>query len=115
LAGTTTRRAYRPTDGCVTSHTPTSSPCADTFADALIGMLPGGYGSAAKSADEVGRMGAAMLRAPSWTYDLAAERLRSRLQWMNWISVYFYGSNFCIIARVAGKYRSRLDQRSDVG
>jgi hypothetical protein len=36
------------------------------------GMLPGGHGSAAKSVDEVGSIGAEMLWAGPWTYDLEA-------------------------------------------
>jgi sarcosine oxidase len=41
-------------------------------------VLTGGNGSAAKSADEIGRMGAEMLRAGQWAYDLEAAHFRAQ-------------------------------------
>ena len=43
-----------------------------------IGVLTGGNGSAAKSADEIGRMGAEMIRTGQWAYDLDAAHFRAR-------------------------------------
>jgi sarcosine oxidase len=60
------------TESCVTSYTRTGYPYADMLAGGRVGILTGGNGSAAKSADEIGRMGAEMLRAGQWAYDLDA-------------------------------------------
>jgi hypothetical protein len=40
-------------------------------------VLTGDNGSAAKSADEIGRMGAEMLRARRWAYDLDVAPFRA--------------------------------------
>jgi hypothetical protein len=41
-------------------------------------VLTGGNGSAAKSADELGRLGALLLRHDDWVYDLPRERFTAR-------------------------------------
>ena len=48
------------TESRVTSYTRTGYPHADMLPGGRIGVLIGGNGSAAKSADEIGRMGAEM-------------------------------------------------------
>jgi sarcosine oxidase len=65
------------TESCVTSYTRTGYPYADLLEGGRIGVLTGGNGSAAKSADEIGRMGAEMLRAGQWAYDLDAAHFRA--------------------------------------
>jgi sarcosine oxidase len=65
------------TESCVTSYTRTGYPYADMLEGGRIGVLTGGNGSAAKSADEIGRMGAEMLRAGQWAYDLDAVHFRA--------------------------------------
>jgi sarcosine oxidase len=64
-------------ESCVTSYTRTGYPYADLLPGGRIGVLTGGNGSAAKSADEIGRMGAEMLRAGQWAYDLEAAHFRA--------------------------------------
>jgi sarcosine oxidase len=65
------------TESCVTSYTRTGYPYADMLEGGRVGVLTGGNGSAAKSADEIGRMGAEMLRAGQWAYDLDAAPFRA--------------------------------------
>jgi sarcosine oxidase len=65
------------TESCVTSYTRTGYPYADMLPGGRIGVLTGGNGSAAKSADEIGRMGAEMMRAGQWAYDLDAAHFRA--------------------------------------
>jgi glycine/D-amino acid oxidase-like deaminating enzyme len=65
------------TESCVTSYTRTGYPYADLLPGGRMGVLTGGNGSAAKSADEIGRMGAEMLRAGQWAYDLDAAHFRA--------------------------------------
>jgi sarcosine oxidase len=65
-------------ESCVTSYTRTGYPYADLLPGGRVGVLTGGNGSAAKSADEIGRMGAAMLRAGQWAYDLDAAHFRAQ-------------------------------------
>jgi glycine/D-amino acid oxidase-like deaminating enzyme len=65
------------TESCVTSYTRTGYPYAALLPGERIGVLTGGNGSAAKSADEIGRMGAELLRAGQWTYDLDAAHFRA--------------------------------------
>jgi sarcosine oxidase len=65
------------TDSCVTSYTRSGYPYADLLEGGRIGVLTGGNGSAAKSADEIGRMGAAMMWAGQWVYDLDAAHFRA--------------------------------------
>jgi sarcosine oxidase len=50
----------------------------DKLPGGRVGILTGGNGSAAKSADEIGRMGAQMMLHEQWTYDLEAEHFRGR-------------------------------------
>jgi sarcosine oxidase len=66
------------TESCVTSYTRTGYPYADMLEGGRIGVLTGGNGSAAKSADEIGRMGAEMMRAGQWAYDLDAAHFQAR-------------------------------------
>lgn len=66
------------TESCVTTLTPTDQLYADRLDGGRIGLLTGGNGSAAKSADEIGRMGALMMLNDSWVYDIAAEHFRAR-------------------------------------
>jgi sarcosine oxidase len=63
---------------CVTTHTPTGHPYADRLDGGRLGVLTGGNGSAAKSADELGRLGALLLRHDDWVYDLPRERFTAR-------------------------------------
>jgi sarcosine oxidase len=65
------------TESCVTSYTRTGYPYADLLQGGRIGVLTGGNGSAAKSADEIGRMGAEMMQAGQWAYDLDAAHFRA--------------------------------------
>jgi sarcosine oxidase len=65
-------------ESCVTSYTRTGYPYADLLPGGRMGVLTGGNGSAAKSADEIGRMGAEMLRAGQWAYDLEAAHFRAQ-------------------------------------
>jgi sarcosine oxidase len=66
------------TESCVTSLTPTEQLYAGKLAGGRIGVLTGGNGSAAKSADEIGRMGALMMLHEAWTYDIPAEQFQLR-------------------------------------
>jgi sarcosine oxidase len=65
-------------ESCVTSFTRTGYPYADLLPGGRVGVLTGGNGSAAKSADEIGRLGAEMLRAGQWAYDLEAAHFRAQ-------------------------------------
>jgi sarcosine oxidase len=66
------------TDSCVTTHTPTEQLYADKQEGGRLGILVGGNGSAAKSADEIGRLGALMMQHEAWVYDIAAEQFKAR-------------------------------------
>jgi sarcosine oxidase len=66
------------TDSCVTTHTPTEQVYADKLVGGRIGVLIGGNGSAAKSADEIGRLGALLIQHEDWAYDLAATHFQAR-------------------------------------
>ena len=66
------------TDTCVTTHTPTGHLYIDKLPGGRVGILTGGNGSAAKSADEIGRVGALMMQHDEWTYDLDAHHFRAR-------------------------------------
>ncbi len=46
---------------CVTSFTPTGYPAISWSGSRRIGVLSGGCGAAAKSSDEIGRLGAELL------------------------------------------------------
>jgi len=65
-------------DSCVTTSTPTGQIYADRIGDGRIGVLVGGNGSAAKSADEIGRIGALMIAHEEWVYDIDAHHFRAR-------------------------------------
>ncbi len=65
-------------DSCVTTSTPTGQIYADRIGDGRIGVLVGGNGSAGKSADEIGRVGALMMAHDSWVYDIDAHHFRAR-------------------------------------
>jgi len=64
-------------ESCVTSYTRTGYPYVELLPGGCIGVLTGGNGSAAKSADEIGRMGAEMMRAGQWAYDLDVAHFRA--------------------------------------
>jgi sarcosine oxidase len=66
------------TDTCVTTHTPTGNLYIDKLPGGRVGILTGGNGSAAKSADEIGRIGALMMLHNEWTYDLDARHFQAR-------------------------------------
>ncbi len=65
-------------DSCVTTGTPTGQIYADRIGDGRIGVLVGGNGSAGKSADEIGRVGALMIAHDEWVYDIDAQHFRAR-------------------------------------
>lgn len=65
-------------DSCVTTSTPTGQIYADRIGDGRIGVLVGGNGSAGKSADEIGRVGALMIAHDVWVYDIDAQHFRAR-------------------------------------
>jgi sarcosine oxidase len=66
------------TDSCVTTHTPTGHVYADRLDGGPLGVLVGGNGTAAKSADELGRLGALMMRHDEWAYDIPPDRFTAR-------------------------------------
>jgi sarcosine oxidase len=65
-------------DSCVTTSTPTGQIYADRIGDGRLGVLVGGNGSAGKSADEIGRIGALMMAHDEWVYDIDAHHFRAR-------------------------------------
>jgi sarcosine oxidase len=65
-------------DSCVTTHTPTDQLYADKLAGGRVGILVGGNGSAAKSADEIGRLGALMMQHEKWAYDVEPTQFQAR-------------------------------------
>ncbi|ETX05375.1 NAD(P)/FAD-dependent oxidoreductase [Candidatus Entotheonella palauensis] len=65
-------------DSCVTTSTPTGQIYADRIGDGRVGVLVGGNGSAGKSADEIGRVGALMMAHEKWVYDIEAHHFRAR-------------------------------------
>lgn len=68
------------TESCVTTHTPTGHVYADRLDGGRLGVLAAGNGAAAKSADELGRLGALMMRHENWVYDIAPEQFTARFQ-----------------------------------
>ncbi|XP_070543575.1 uncharacterized protein [Ptychodera flava] len=66
-------------DCCVTTHTPTCYPYCDMITP-LLGIIVGGNGYAAKSADEIGRMGARMIIAGKWDHDLPQQRFKAKFK-----------------------------------
>ncbi|ETW96511.1 MAG: N-methyl-L-tryptophan oxidase [Candidatus Entotheonella factor] len=65
-------------DSCVTTGTPSGQIYADRIGDGRVGVLVGGNGSAGKSADEIGRVGALMIAHDEWVYDIEAHHFRAR-------------------------------------
>ena len=65
-------------DSCVTTSTPSGQIYADRIGDGRVGVLVGGNGSAGKSADEIGRVGALMMAHDEWVYDIDATHFRAR-------------------------------------
>ena len=65
-------------DSCVTTSTPSGQIYADRIGDGRVGVLVGGNGSAGKSADEIGRVGALMMAHDEWVYDIDAAHFRAR-------------------------------------
>ncbi|MCZ6876020.1 MAG: FAD-dependent oxidoreductase [bacterium] len=66
------------TDTCVTTNTNSGQVYAERLAGGRLGVLIGGNGSAAKSADEIGRLGALMMQHSEWNYDLAADHFKAQ-------------------------------------
>lgn len=60
-------------DSCVTSYSSHGYPYCG-MASERIGVLTAGNGAAAKSSDEIGRMGALMISHDHWCYDLPAQQ-----------------------------------------
>jgi sarcosine oxidase len=75
-------RGLRPvsvhTESCVTTSTPSGQIYADRIDSGRVGVLVGGNGSAAKSADEIGRLGALMITHKDWAYDLEAHHFSAQ-------------------------------------
>mgnify|MGYP002388118845 CR=1 FL=1 len=68
------------TDTCAVTATVSGRPYVDLIADGRIGIAVGGNGSAAKSADEIGRLAADLLLAGAWRDDLPAEAFRAQFR-----------------------------------
>jgi sarcosine oxidase len=60
---------------CVLAYTAHGYPYIDQLAEGVF-VCTGGCGSAAKSSDEIGRIGALLAQHGAWHYDLPAERFR---------------------------------------
>lgn len=65
------------TESCVTTDTATGYVYAERLDGGRLGVLVGGNGSAAKSADEIGRIGALMMQQETWAYDIEASYFRA--------------------------------------
>ncbi|MGQ4810628.1 Monomeric sarcosine oxidase [Candidatus Entotheonellaceae bacterium PAL068K] len=63
-------------DSCVTTHTPGEQVYATRLEGGRLGVLVGGNGRAAKSADEIGRLGALMMAHEEWAYDIEAHHFQ---------------------------------------
>lgn len=61
---------------CMNTYTPHSYPYVDRLDDGLF-VCTGGCGSAAKSSDEIGRIGALLAQHGRWLYDLPASSFRA--------------------------------------
>ena len=68
-------------DTCAVSKTPSEMPYIDMIDD-RVGVATGGNGLAAKSGDEIGRLGALTLLGAEWESDLDAELFRVGVQWL---------------------------------
>jgi glycine/D-amino acid oxidase-like deaminating enzyme len=60
---------------CMNTYTAHGYPYVDQLDDQLF-VCTGGCGSAAKSSDEIGRMGALLAQHGTWVYDLPATTFR---------------------------------------
>jgi sarcosine oxidase len=65
------------TKPCVVTYTAHDRPYVDQIDDRLF-IAAGGCGSAAKSSNEIGRMGALLVEQGQWSYDLPAEHFVAR-------------------------------------
>jgi len=65
------------TNPCVVTYTAHDRPYIDQIDDRIF-IAAGGCGSAAKSSNEMGRMGALLVEQGQWTYDLPAENFVAR-------------------------------------
>jgi sarcosine oxidase len=61
---------------CMNTYTPHDRPFVDQLGDGMF-VCTGGCGSAAKSSDEIGRMGALLTQHGRWAYDLPASAFRA--------------------------------------
>lgn len=68
------------TDTCAVTATVSGYPYVDLIAEGRVCIAVGGNGSAAKSADEIGRLAADLLLAGAWRDDLPAEAFRARFR-----------------------------------
>lgn len=66
------------TDTCAVTATVSGCPYVDLIADGRVGIAIGGNGKAAKSSDEIGRLGAELVLTGAWSGDLPAETFRAR-------------------------------------
>ena len=66
------------TDTCAVTATVSGYPYVDLIAEGRFGIAVGGNGKAAKSSDEIGRLGAELVLAGEWRDDLPAEAFRAR-------------------------------------
>lgn len=68
------------TDTCAVTATVSGYPYIDLIEEGRICIAVGGNGSAAKSADEIGRLAAELLLAGAWHDDLPAEAFRAHFR-----------------------------------
>jgi sarcosine oxidase len=68
------------TDSCVTSYTASGQVYADWLLPGRVAILAGGNGQAAKSALEIGRIGAGLLQSPNWSYDLSPTQFSAKFR-----------------------------------
>ncbi|KAJ8029280.1 hypothetical protein HOLleu_28636 [Holothuria leucospilota] len=66
-------------DAAVTTGTPSGYPYCGMVTP-NIGVLVGGNGYGAKSSDEIGRMGAMMIKNGRWNHDLPEEKFKPRFK-----------------------------------
>ena len=62
---------------CVINHTATGFPYVDEIAEGVI-ITSGGHGSAAKSANEIGRLGALLVLGEPWPAEFSRETFRAK-------------------------------------
>ena len=68
------------TDTCAVTATVSGYPYVDLIADGRVCIAVGGNGSAAKSADEIGRLAADLLLTGAWQDDLPAAAFRAHFR-----------------------------------